>query len=98
MEFDQIGSITRNVNTCEFEIGASPDGLGGPYSTATEFYGAWAAKNMNLPEPSSDFPSRISGISPYISRYDRGPFRLVHGDFGDRNMLVDEEFNLLSRN
>jgi len=34
--------------------------------------------------------------SSCISRDDRGPFRLVHGDFGDNNMLVDEKSNLLS--
>ena len=86
----------KNANTGEFEIGPLPDGLGGPYSTATEFYRAWAAKNMNLPESSSDFPFRINCISACISQYDRGPFRLIHGDFGDHNILVDEDFNLRS--
>ena len=84
----------KNANTGEFVIGPLPDDLGGPYSTATEFYRAWAAKSMNLPESSSDFPFKINCISACISRYDRGPFRLVHGDFGNHNMLVDEDFNL----
>lgn len=86
----------RNRQTGTFEIGPLPDGLGGPYATATEYYRAWAAKNMNIAGATSDFPSRINDISSVISKYDHGPFRLIHGDFGHHNVLVDSEFNMLA--
>jgi hypothetical protein len=30
-----------------------------------------------------------------ISKYDKGPFRLIHPDFGHNNIIVDDDFNIL---
>lgn len=50
---------------------------------------------MTIGGVTSNFPSRINDIAPAISKYDHGPFRLIHGDFGHHNVLVDSEFNVL---
>ena len=96
VKFDKIGCIFRNPGTGHYEIGPLPNGLGGPYSTATEYYRAWAAANMSKPGATSDFPSRIETIASMISKNDNGPFRLIHPDFGHNNIIVDDDFNMLS--
>jgi hypothetical protein len=78
------------------DIGPFPNGLGGPYRTATEYYRAWAAKNKSTPGATSPFVSLIDEAAPIISKHDLGPFRLVHGDFGHNNVIVDDNFNILS--
>jgi Phosphotransferase enzyme family len=73
-----------------------PDGLGGPYQTATEYYRAWAAKNLTKQEEGSDFVTRIEEASSFISTHDNGPFRLIHSDFSRHNVIVDDDFNMLA--
>lgn len=96
MKFDKIGSIFKNPETGTFEIGPLPDGLGGPYQTATEYYRAWATRNIARQEDGSDFVSRIEEVSSRISKHDNGPFRLIHGDFSQHNIMVDDDFNMLA--
>ena len=96
LKFDKIGSIFKNPENGTFEIGPLPDGLGGPYQTATEYYRAWAAKNIAKQEDGSDFVSRIEEVSSLISKHDNGPFRLIHGDFSQHNIMVDDDFNMLA--
>lgn len=96
MKFDKIGCIYKNPDSGQYEIGPLTNGLGGPYSTATEYYRAWAAANMSKAGATSDFPSRIDALSPIISKCDNGPFRLIHPDFGHHNIIVDNGFNTLS--
>jgi hypothetical protein len=96
VKFDKIGCIFKDPETGHYEIGPLPNGLGGPYLTATEYYQAWAASNMPEPGVTSDFPSRIETIASMISKNDNGPFRLIHPDFGHNNIIVDDDFNILS--
>src|SRR5436190_7762181 len=51
---------------------------------------------MSKPRATSDFPSRIETIATMISKNDNGPFRLIHPDFGHNNIIVDDDFNMLS--
>jgi Choline/ethanolamine kinase len=96
VKFDKIGSILKNLETGHYEIGPLSNGLGGPYTTATEYYRAWAAANISKHGATSDFPSRIAAIASMISENDNGPFRLIHPDFGHNNIIVDDDFNMLS--
>jgi len=96
LKFDKIGSIFKNPETGTFEIGPLPDGLGGPYQTTTEYYRAWAARNIARQEDGSDFVSRIEQVSSRISKHDSGPFRLIHSDFSQHNITVDDDFNMLA--
>lgn len=96
MKFDKIGSILKNPETGAYEIGPLPNGLGGPFSTATEYYQAWAARNISKPGAVSDFAHRINKFSSLISKHNNGPFRLIHPDFGHNNIIVDDDFNILS--
>jgi hypothetical protein len=96
LKFDKIGSIFKNPETGTYDIGPLPDGLGGPCRTATEYYRAWAAQNKSTPGATSPFVSLIGEVAPIISKHDHGPFRLVHGDFGHNNVIVDDNFNILS--
>jgi len=96
LKFDKIGSIFKNRETGRFEIGPLPDGLGGPYKTTAEYYRAWAARNMAKQADGSDFPSRVDEVSSFISEYNNGPFRLIHGDFSQHNIIVDDDFNMLA--
>lgn len=94
-KFDKIGSLFKNPETGKYDIGPLPDGLGGPYGTATEYYRAWAAQNISTPGATSDFVSRVDEVSSLMSKHDDGLFRLVHPDFGHNNMIVDDDFNIL---
>ena len=96
VKFDKIGSIFKNSETGHYEIGPPANSLGGPYSTATEYYQAWAAANISKKGATSDFPSRIESVASMISKNDNGPFPLIHPDFGHNNIIVDDDFNMLS--
>ena len=50
---------------------------------------------MLKPDAASNFLSRLESAAPMISQHDRGPFRLIHPDFGHNNIIVDDEFNVL---
>ena len=93
MKFDKIGSIFKNTQTGEFEVGPIPS-LGGPYSTATEYYRAWASHNKSRPSDTSNFPAQIEKVAESISSHNYGPFHLIHPDFGHHNVIVDDEFNI----
>ncbi len=79
-----------------FEIGPLPDGLGGPYQTTTEYYRAWAAGNIAKREDGSDFMSRIKEVSSSIPKHDNCPFRLIHSDFSQHNIVVDDDCDMLA--
>jgi len=96
LKFDKIGSIFKNKETGKYDVGPLTHGLGGPYSTAAEYYRAWTAHNKSIPGVTSDFISRIERVSPLISKHNDGPFRLVHPHFGHQNVIVDDDFNILA--
>ena len=109
----KIGSIIRNDDN-SFDVGPIP-GLGGPFSTATEFFRAWA-RHAKLPTSDSkirqcmgngpveevmrsikDFPNCLERLACHISTTnDSGPFPLYHPDFYQSNIIVDEQFKVLS--
>jgi Phosphotransferase enzyme family len=95
LKFDKIGCVVKNPKTGTYDIGPLPNGLGGPYSTAAEYYRAWAAQNMSKRGATSDFVSQIYEVASLISKHNDGPFRLVHPDFGHNNIIVDDDFNIL---
>jgi Phosphotransferase enzyme family len=45
--------------------------------------------------PNPNFPKRIARIAQCISSQNSGPFALFHADFGDHNILVDDEYNVV---
>jgi len=94
LKFDKVGSIYK-TSSGKYEVGPLADGTGGPYETATEYYKAWAAKNKSKPGATSDLVSRIECAAPIISKYDKGPFRLIHTDFALHNVMVDDQYNIL---
>ena len=96
LEFDKIGSIFRNPDSGKYEIGPMANGLGGPFETAADYYRAWATKNISASDATSDLSRQIYELAPFISSDNHGPFRLFHPDFAVHNILVDEEYNLLS--
>lgn len=47
-------------------------------------------------ESTSSFPARLGRLSNSIAGpYDKGPFPLVHVDYGHNNIIVDTEYNML---
>lgn len=100
--FPKIGAIIRHQDGT-YDIGPLP-GLGGPFSTATEYLMAWAeaARFPDMEGASDeikasiiDFPRRIKALSANIPVRDHGPFPLVHDDFGHNNIVVDDHYNIL---
>lgn len=51
---------------------------------------------MCPPGATSDLSTQISQLAPFISPDNHGPFRLFHPDFAVHNVIVDEEYNILS--
>lgn len=98
MCFDSIGAIYR-TSSGEYDVGPIA-GFGGPFKTATEYYEAWAKSaksNIGIkPEKNQPFPARLQTIARRISNYNLGPFSVVHVDFGNYNILVDDEYNIRS--
>lgn len=44
----------------------------------------------------SDLAAQIHRLASFISRHDRGPFRIFHPDFAVHNVIIDDEYNILS--
>lgn len=100
--FPKIGAIVRRQDGT-YEVGPLP-GLGGPFSTATEYLVAWAqaARFPNMEGASdeikasiTEFPHLIEALAANIPIQDHGPFPLVHDDFGHNNIVVDDDYNIL---
>jgi aminoglycoside phosphotransferase (APT) family kinase protein len=51
---------------------------------------------MSLSGATSDLPTQIHQVAPFISSDNQGPFRLFHPDFAVHNVVVDDEYNILS--
>jgi hypothetical protein len=96
LKFDKIGSLYKNSTTGCYEIGPLANGLGGPYSTATEYYRAWIAKHATKPGATSPFISQLTEIVDLIPEQDAGPFSLHHPDFGVNNIIIDDDYNVLA--
>ena len=73
--------------------------LGGPFRTAGDYYRAWSMWKEQDPRrttrPNPDFPKRIAAVADDISMQNTGPFALFHVDFGDHNILVDDDYNVV---
>jgi len=73
--------------------------LGGPFRSAKEYYQAWSMSKQGRPEcgsrPNPNFPKRVAQIAHLISSQNSGPFALFHTDFGNHNILVDDEYNIV---
>src|SRR5579859_8024078 len=95
LKFDKIGSLYKNSTTGCYEIGPLANGLGGPYSTATEYYSAWIAKHATEPGATSPFIPQLTEIVESIPEQDAGPFTLHHPDFGV-NIIIDDDYNILA--
>jgi Phosphotransferase enzyme family len=98
LRFNLIGCICKTPEG-GYEIGPIP-GLGGPFATAEEYYKAWvkAEEPMLQSKPSinHNFLGNMAKAAGKLSKYSRGPFSLCHPDFGNHNILVDNEYNILS--
>src|SRR5438045_8412660 len=96
--FAQIGSIFRST-AGDYEVGAIP-AFGGPFSTAEEYYVAWVDAEVphieSKPVVNQGFPRRLAKIAPSLSKSNHGPFALCHPDLGSHNILVDDQYNILS--
>jgi hypothetical protein len=93
----KIGSIYKNQETGAYEICLLPDGLGGPYDTAAEYYRTWSARQKDTcPRITTDDVSRIGELASAMSKHDTGPFRLTHPDFGHQYIIVNDDFDILA--
>ncbi|KAL6918904.1 hypothetical protein FSST1_002930 [Fusarium sambucinum] len=107
-KFDKIGSLYYNEETSDFSIGAEVETGKGPWTSSNEFYvhladhALHACKRKagrNVTEsPSFENPilfKRLMPVYNYGSSDDKG-FGLVNRDFGDHNLIVDDEFRIVS--
>lgn len=107
--FPKIGAIIRLADGT-YDVGPLP-GIGGPFSTATEYLKAWA-KAAEFPDFSqakeacgeyyddvmsqiAEFPHKLEELAANIPMRDHGPFPLFHKDFGHNNIVVDDDYNVL---
>lgn len=96
--FDRIGSIFK-TSYGTYTVSQIPR-FGGPFSSAAEYYVAWA----NLERPNTElkppinrcFPDRVAAAAGELSSQNGGPFSLVHPDFGNHNILVNDEYDIVS--
>lgn len=110
IRFPKIGMITKGEDG-SYDIGAIP-GLGGPFETAAAYFEAWAKQakfpcsdtfvRSSLPPDLvdevvasiRDFPQRLNGIVKKLNS--PGPFPLRHPDFRHSNVIIDDNYNILS--
>ena len=109
LTFPKIGAIVR-LEDGTYDLGPLP-GLGGPFSTVTEYLKAWA-KTARFPHLSrakegcgeycdeivaqiADFPDKLQDLAASVSARDLGPFPLFHPDFGHNNIIVDDDYKIL---
>lgn len=109
IRFPKIGMITKRDG--QYDIDPIPD-LGGPFDTAVEYLEAWGKNtkfpltedemrsfSMTDEEIASTFgfAGRIADErADIVSSRNNGPFPLRHDDFWNNNVIVDDEFNILS--
>ncbi|KAI6349067.1 hypothetical protein MCOR25_010722 [Pyricularia grisea] len=110
VRFPQIGTVIKQHNG-SYTIGPLPI-LGGPFSTAAEYFKAWAqhAKfpkseaelQRYIPEGLEELKSSILDFPSFLAAAaDQiplldGPFPLYHPDFRHSNIIVDANCNVLS--
>jgi hypothetical protein len=41
------------------------------------------------------FPMKLSVVASRLSRFDKGPFPLIHGDFGHNNVVLDDDYQII---
>lgn len=41
------------------------------------------------------FPSRLAMMASRLSKFDKGPFPLIHGDFGHNNVVVNDDYQII---
>lgn len=110
IRFPKIGMITKRDDG-SYDVDAIP-GLGGPFETAAEYFAAWInhAKfplsdifiRSTLPPDLQDeiiasirdFPQRLKDSLKYLNS--PGPFPLAHPDLWHSNVIIDEDYNVLS--
>lgn len=108
--FPKIGRVIRGSDG-SYTVGPFPD-LGGPFSTAAEYFTAWAqhakfpmseSQQHRLPKSLGD--EIRSSIRDFPSRLAAmagrvslagGPFPLYHTDFRHSNLIIDPDYNILS--
>lgn len=106
-----IGTIQAIHEDGTIQQGPLP-GIGGPFTTATEYFKAWCAQTtfdeprdrlIQLCGPYADelipsidsFPAKLAMVASRLSKFDKGPFPLVHGDFGHNNIVVNDDYQIL---
>jgi Phosphotransferase enzyme family len=70
--------------------------IGGPFSSASDYYNSWAIEQLSKGFARPGFPLQIQEWHRHLSNHGRGPFRLIHPDFGLNNFLRDDWYNILS--
>ncbi|KAJ5945993.1 hypothetical protein N7454_002832 [Penicillium verhagenii] len=103
--FDKIGCIYENEETSEFYIGREVETGKGPWESATEFYDSYAVHALRAYQRrgarqcgSMAVPALFQMLIRLYQKQDTngGPFRLVNHDFGAHNLLVNENFEIVS--
>lgn len=41
------------------------------------------------------FPKKLAMMASRLSNFDKGPFPLIHGDFGHNNIIVDDDYQII---
>lgn len=108
LKFDRIGSIYHDPITQEFYIGPDCQTGQGPWDSSGDYYHYLANKELeeaaqNASRDVIDDPSfALPVLFEKLMELDmdktsiRGPFGVVHQDFGPHNLLVNENFEILA--
>jgi hypothetical protein len=41
------------------------------------------------------FPRKLAMVAGRLSKFDKGPFPLIHGDYGHNNVVVDDDYQII---
>ncbi|KAJ5919268.1 hypothetical protein N7466_010211 [Penicillium verhagenii] len=105
LTFDKIGCIYENEETSEFYIGREVETGQGPWESAMDFYKSYGDHSLSeyRRRGAEDCASMaVPALFQILIRLYReqntngGPFRLVNRDFGAHNLLVNENFEIIS--
>ena len=104
-KFDKIGSLYYSEKSDAFYIGPEANMGLGPWKSSREFYADLSdhllrkmltvGSPMAKESPSFVLPLVLARLMRIYGEEADGPFRLVNGDFGPHNILVDGEFNIV---
>ncbi|KAF2964503.1 hypothetical protein GQX73_g9074 [Xylaria multiplex] len=104
--FPKIGSLYYDEDTENFFIGPDMVTGKGPWESSADYYRDFT--NSLLKDMAARYPGDAEKTSPFYypvllnhlmgiyGKNSKGPYSLVNRDFGSHNVLVDNDFNIIS--